>query len=265
MPPPPGMGMPPMPPFGMPAPPPMSSTSSAPLGPPMPPTKIGPTHPDPAREEPKADSDSDYRIAPGYNRGQQHDQDGYDYDGGDHYGSEDYRRDGPPKDDYGGQREDYSRGVPPNIRGDDYSARPGAPPEDYARDGYEKGDGYGRGPPGRPDYNGRGFPPPSDSHMNRDYQRGMPPQSDDYSRTPGSRFDRPPDDRAGDRGNDLYGGSMYNGNGVGSHSSVLNSSAAAVANKLGAKTRIIHPDDHQTTSLEERRAMMMMSARGQYR
>ncbi|KAK5972430.1 ZiNc Finger protein [Trichostrongylus colubriformis] len=258
MPPPPGMGMPPVPPFGMPAPPPMSTPSSAPLGPPMPPTKIGPTHPDPAREEPKPESDTDYRIAPDYSRGPR-DHDGYNYEGGDHYGSDDYRRGGPPNvpnDDGRGQREDYSRGVPPAIRGDDYSARPGGHPEDYVRDDYDKGDGYGRGPPGRADFNGRGFPP------SNDYARGPPP-SDDYSRAPGSRFDRPPDDRAGDRG-DPYGGPMYNGNGPGSHPPVLNSSAAAVANKLGAKTRIIHPDDHQTMSLEERRAMMMMSTRSQY-
>lgn len=85
----------------------------------------------------------------------------------------------------------------------------------------------------------------------------------------GSRFDRPPDDRFHERGpGDPYGNSMYNGNGMvnywivilffwlcrkmsiqGSNPSALNSSAAAVANKIGAKTRIIHPDDHQTTSL----------------
>ncbi|WKY03491.1 hypothetical protein Q1695_004893 [Nippostrongylus brasiliensis] len=257
MPPPPGMGMPPMPPFGMPAPPPMSTSSAPAVQPPIPPPKIGPTQPDMARDKGTASEyDTDYRnMAGDYSRGP-HDQDGYGYEGGD-YGADDYKRGVPPKEDYRSPREDYSRGVPPNVR-DDYGGRLGAA-DDYGRDDGEAGDGYGHVPPGRADYNGRGMPPSHD----RDYGRGMPPHADDYSRGPqGSRFDRPPEDR--ERGGDSYGGGMYNGNGMGSHSSVLNSSAAAVANKLGAKTRIIHPDDHQTTSLEERRAMMIMAARGHY-
>uniref|UniRef100_A0A7I4YJR0 Zinc finger protein 326 n=1 Tax=Haemonchus contortus TaxID=6289 RepID=A0A7I4YJR0_HAECO len=215
MPPPPGMGMPPIPPFGMPAPPPISTPSSAPLGPPMPPTKIGPTLPEPSREVPKTESDTDYRVAPDYNRGQ-HDRDGYNYEGGDHYGADDYGSGGPP-----------------------------------------------RGRLQRPDYNGRGYPPPSD--MNRDYftwechRRAMIIQGVQVLVLIVRLMTEEETEEM-----TCMAVLCTTGSGVGSHSSVLNSSAAAVANKLGAKTRIIHPDDHQTTSLEERRAMMMMSTRGQY-
>ncbi|VDM54481.1 unnamed protein product [Angiostrongylus costaricensis] len=114
----------------------------------------------------------------------------------------------------------------------------------------------------RPDFNGR-IGPSHDNNLSRDFSREMQPQNDEYGRELGSRFDRRPDERAERGAGDPCGGAMYNGNGVGTHSSVLNSSAAAVANKLWAKTRIIHPDDHQTTSLEKRR-VMMISVRGQY-
>ncbi|KAK6747747.1 hypothetical protein RB195_000753 [Necator americanus] len=246
MPPPPGMGMPPVPPYGMPAPPTIGPTMMGSSGP-GPATKAGPTStipPENTREEVRSEYDTDYRTGGDYNRGNR-DHEGYDYENGDHYGQEDYARGGPAKDDYISPREDFKNGPPPAR--DDYGSRPGPPSEDYNR---EDPDSYARG---RGDYNNRGMPP----YDSRDYSRGIPPHGDDYARGPGSRFDRPPDDRLIDRGpNDPYGGSMYNGNGMGSSS--LNSSAAAVANKLGAKTRIIHPDDHQTTSLEERRAMMIM-------
>ncbi|EYC13576.1 hypothetical protein Y032_0043g793 [Ancylostoma ceylanicum] len=245
MPPPPGMGMPPVPPYGMPAPPSMGSTMMGSSGPgPTPPKPGGPPSlpPDSAREEIRSEYDTDYRSAADLNRAPR-DRDGYDYESGDHYGGDDYSRGVPPKDDYRSPREDF-KNAPPSSR-DDYGSRSGPPPEDYSRD---DPDAYR----GRGDYNNRGMPP----YDGRDYPRGMPPH--------GSRFDRPPDDRFHERGpNDPYGNSMYNGNGMGSNPSALNSSAAAVANKIGAKTRIIHPDDHQTTSLEERRAMMIMG-RSQY-
>ncbi|VDM56021.1 unnamed protein product [Angiostrongylus costaricensis] len=258
MPPPPGMGMPPVPPFGMPAPPPMSTSSVASSNQTtLPTSKIGPM-PDSGRDESRGDYDSDYRSAPDYNRGTR--EDGYDYEGlGDRFGSDEYRG-GVHKNDFRNQRDDYNRGVPPNSR-DEYGARTAAPNE-YSRDDLERVDSYAHAPHSRPDFNGR-VGPSHDNNLSRDFSREMQPQNDEYGRGLGSRFDRRPDERAERGAGDPYGGAMYNGNGVGTHSSVLNSSAAAVANKLGAKTRIIHPDDHQTTSLEERRAMMI-SVRGQY-
>ncbi|KHJ97873.1 hypothetical protein OESDEN_02145 [Oesophagostomum dentatum] len=247
MPPPPGMGMPPVPPYGMPAPPTMGSSSA---GPALPKPGSAPAvPPETSHEEGRAEYDTDYRSAAEFNRGPAPDfdrgpRDGYGYEGGDHYGSDDYPRNVPPKEEYRSPREDFK-----NPR-EDYGSRDRLPPEEYSRD---DPDGYARG---RGDYNNR--MPPYDGH---DYPRGMPPHGDDYPRGPGSRFDRPPDDRGPPGG--PYGNPPYNGNGMGPNSSSLNSSAAAVANKIGAKTRIIHPDDHQTLSLEERRAMMIMG-RSQY-
>ncbi|KJH43458.1 zinc finger, C2H2 type [Dictyocaulus viviparus] len=259
MPPPPGMGIPPVPPFGMPAPPPMSTPSVGPSNQAtMSSTKIGPM-PDNGRDEVRGDYDSDYRAAPDYNRATR--EDGYEYEGGDRYGSDEYRRSIAHKDDFRSQRDDYNRGVSSNLR-DEYGTRTGSS-EEYTRDDVERNDSFTRVPHVRADFNGRSNPP-HDGLVNRDFAREISQQNDDYARGLGSRFDRRPDDRPIERGaNDPYGGTVYNGNGVGPHSSVLNSSAAAVANKLGAKTRIIHPDDHQTMSLEERRAMMI-SVRGQY-
>lgn len=259
MPPPPGMGMPPVPPFGMAAPPPMSTPSVGSSNQAtMPPSKIGPM-PDSGRDEARGNYDSDYRNASDYNRGPR--EDGYDYEErGDRFGSDEYRGGVVHKDDFRNQRDDYNRGVAPNPR-EDYGPRTGAPNE-YSREDLERSDGYVHPPHSRPDFNGR-VGPSHDGNLGRDFSREMQSQNDEYARGLGSRFDRRPDDRAERGAGDPYGGTMYNGNGVGNHSSVLNSSAAAVANKLGAKTRIIHPDDHQTTSLEERRAMMI-SVRSQY-
>ncbi|VDK56849.1 unnamed protein product, partial [Cylicostephanus goldi] len=183
--------------------------------------------PDEGHVEGGSEYDTDYRSAVDYNRGAR--DGGYGYEGGDHYAADDYGR-GPPKDDYRSPREDFKN---PRV---DYGAVPGPTSDEYARDDQ---DSYARG---RGDYDNRGMPPYDN------YSRGMPPRGDDYPRV--SRFDRPPDDRIPERGpNDNYGAPAYNGNGMGSNSSALNSSAAAVANKIGAKTRIIHPDDHQTMSL----------------